>query len=51
MSNSEFLSSFSNNSARFLFHTKRVVSLAKLQTTILCKNKNKSFKKKNDSNK
>ena len=43
MSNSEFLSSFSKNSARFLFHTKGV-SLAKLQTSVLFKNKNKSFK-------
>ena len=44
MSSLEFLSGFSKNSARFLFHTKGVVSLAKLQTSVLFKNKNKSFK-------
>ena len=44
MSNTEFLLSFSNNSARILFRTKGVLSLAKLLTSILLKNKNKSFK-------
>ena len=54
MSNSEFLSSFSRISERSLFHTKEVLSLAKLQISIFLKNKNKPFKyilkKKFDSN-
>ena len=43
MANSESFLSFSNISARSFRHTKGVVSSPKLQTSILFKNRNKSF--------
>ena len=44
MDNAEFPQSFSNISARFLWHIEGKVLLSKLQTSISFKNKNKSFK-------